>query len=66
MPRANAADIPSLDRLLNRQALAALLAQHGRTRVTTTLRTHLQDLRSRAIAGNLEPIALTDDVAMRV
>jgi L-seryl-tRNA(Ser) seleniumtransferase len=65
MPRANAADIPSLDRLLNRPALAALLAQHGRTQVTTTLRTHLQDLRSHAVAGDLEPIALSDEAIAR-
>lgn len=61
MSRASAADIPSLDRLLNRPALAALLARHGRTQVTTILRTHLQDLRTRAVAGSLEPIALSDE-----
>jgi L-seryl-tRNA(Ser) seleniumtransferase len=61
MPRASAADIPSLDRLLNRPALASLLARHGRTQVTTSLRTHLQDLRSRAVAGTLETIALSDE-----
>ena len=61
MSRANAADIPSLDRLLNRPALASLLTRYGRTQVTTTLRTHLQDLRSRAIAGTLDPIALSDE-----
>jgi L-seryl-tRNA(Ser) seleniumtransferase len=61
LPRASAADIPSLDRLLNRPALAALLTRHGRTQVTTTLRTHLNDLRSRALAGTLESIALSDD-----
>ena len=61
MPRASAADIPSLDRLLNRPALAPLLARHGRTQVTTSLRTHLQDLRSRAVAGTLEAIALSDE-----
>jgi L-seryl-tRNA(Ser) seleniumtransferase len=61
MPRASAADIPSLDRLLNRPALAPLLARHGRTQVTTNLRTHLRDLRSRAVAGTLEASALSDE-----
>jgi len=65
MSRASAADIPSLDRLLNRAALAALLAHYGRTQVTTTLRTHLQDLRSRAIAGTLESTALSEDAIAR-
>jgi seryl-tRNA(Sec) selenium transferase len=37
-PRASAADIPSLDRLLNRPALARLLARYGRTQVTATSR----------------------------
>jgi L-seryl-tRNA(Ser) seleniumtransferase len=37
-PRANAADIPSVDRLLNQPALAELLARHGRTQVTAELR----------------------------
>src|SRR5688572_10186037 len=61
MSRASAADIPSLDRLLNRPALAPLLARHGRTQVTTTLRAHLNDLRSHALAGTLESLALGDE-----
>jgi L-seryl-tRNA(Ser) seleniumtransferase len=64
-PRASAADIPSLDRLLNRPALAELLTRYGRTQVTATLRTHLQDLRGRAVAGTLERIALTDEAIAR-
>ena len=66
MSRANAADIPSLDRLLNRPALAPLLTRYGRTQVTTTLRTHLQYLRSSAIAGTLEPIALSDEAIAQI
>jgi L-seryl-tRNA(Ser) seleniumtransferase len=58
---ADAADIPSLDRLLNRPALAALLARHGRTRVTSALRAHLDELRRAALAGTLQSAALTDD-----
>jgi L-seryl-tRNA(Ser) seleniumtransferase len=61
LPRASAADIPSLDRLLNRPALAALLARYGRTQVTSSLRTHLQDLRSGAVAGTLDAVALSDE-----
>ena len=61
MSRASAADLPSLDRLLNRPALAALLTRHGRSQVTATLRTHLNDLRSRALAGTLESTALSDE-----
>ena len=63
--RASAADIPSLDRLLHRPALAELLTRYGRTQVTTNLRMHLQDLRSRAVAGDLERIALTDEAIAR-
>jgi L-seryl-tRNA(Ser) seleniumtransferase len=66
MSRASAADIPSLDRLLNRPALAPLLARFGRTQVTTTLRTHLNDLRGHAMAGTLEPAALSDDAIAQV
>ena len=59
--RASAADIPSLDRLLKRPALAELLTRYGRTQVTASLRMHLQDLRNLAVAGTLERIALTDE-----
>lgn len=59
--RAGAADIPSVDRLLNRPALAALLARHGRTRVTSILRSHLDELREASFAGTLQRVALADD-----
>jgi L-seryl-tRNA(Ser) seleniumtransferase len=61
-PPANAADIPSLDRLLNGPALASLLARHGRTQVTATLRAHLDELRRAALAGTLERARLTEEV----
>jgi L-seryl-tRNA(Ser) seleniumtransferase len=61
LPRASAADIPSLDRLLNRPALASSLARHGRTQVTSILRTHLDELRRSALAGTLIRAALSDD-----
>lgn len=65
MPRASAAEIPSLDRLLNRPALAELLTRHGRSQVTTTLRLHLNELRSFALAGTLERTALSDEAIVR-
>jgi L-seryl-tRNA(Ser) seleniumtransferase len=58
---ANAADIPSLDRLLNRPALEPLLARYGRTQVTLILRAHLDDFRRAALAGSLTHAALADD-----
>jgi len=59
-PLARAADIPSLDRLLNGSALQSLLARHGRTQVTAALRTHLDDLRRSALAGGLNSEALNE------
>jgi len=58
---ASAADIPSLDRLLNRLTLEPLLARHGRTQVTSILRTHLDDLRRAALAGTLKRASLADE-----
>jgi L-seryl-tRNA(Ser) seleniumtransferase len=60
-PRASAADIPSVDRLLNQPALASLLARHGRTQTTSALRAHLDGLRDAALAGALQPATLSDD-----
>ena len=56
-----AAAIPSLDRLLNQPALGSLLAQHGRTQVTSALRAHLDDLRREALSGSLNPVALSEE-----
>jgi L-seryl-tRNA(Ser) seleniumtransferase len=58
--RASAAEIPSIDRLLNGPGLAALITRHGRTRVTSMLRACLDELRQAARAGTLERAALTD------
>ena len=58
---ASAADIPSLDRLLNRLTLEPLLARHGRTQVTSILRAHLDDLRRAALAGTLKRATLDDE-----
>jgi len=45
---ARAADIPSVDRLLNDAAFAGLLAHYARTQVTAALRSELELLRQRA------------------
>ncbi len=56
-----AAAIPSIDLLLHRPALEALLAHHGRTQVTSALRAHLSDLRREALAGSLNPASLGEE-----
>lgn len=55
---ASAADIPSVDRLLHMPATAPLLAHYGRTQVTVALRTLLDGLREKALAGLLRQEAL--------
>jgi L-seryl-tRNA(Ser) seleniumtransferase len=57
---AQAADIPSVDRLLRAPALQELLARHGRTLVTAALRARLAQLRDAAIAGRLERGSLAE------
>ena len=61
LPPANAADIPSLDRLLNGPAIAPLLAQYGRTQVIAILRAHLDELRQAALTGTLQRARLTEE-----
>jgi len=60
--RGQAAEIPSVDRLLNARAFQTLLSQHGRTQVTTALRGQLGKLRRAALAGDLERASLADEV----
>ena len=55
------ADIPSLDRLLNTVEFRCLLDAHGRTQVVRLLRSHLDQLRVRALAGGLEQDELQTD-----
>jgi len=55
---ASAADIPSLDRVLNDPAFEGLLAVHGRTQVTTVLRAHLAELREAVLAQRVLLTAL--------
>ncbi len=55
---ASAADIPSVDRLLNDSAFAPLLARYARTQVTAALRGELDLLRRRVVNGELFRAAL--------
>jgi L-seryl-tRNA(Ser) seleniumtransferase len=55
---ASAADIPSVDRLLNDSAFAPLLARYARTQVIATLRGELDLLRGRAVGGELSSASL--------
>lgn len=58
---ARAADIPSLDRLLNSVSFQPLLSTYGRTQVLTLLRDHLDSLRGLALADGLKQTALAVD-----
>jgi len=55
---ARAADIPSLDRLLNEADFAPALTRYSRTQVTAALREALAALRRRAVLGELSHLAL--------
>ncbi len=56
---ASAADIPSLDRVLNDPAFEGLLVVHGRTRVTALLRATLAESRAAALAEKLPLTAVS-------
>jgi len=58
--RTTAANIPSLDRLLNSAAFSDVLSRYGHTRVVAELRIYLDSLRPAALAGTLDAAALTD------
>jgi L-seryl-tRNA(Ser) seleniumtransferase len=58
--RASVAEIPSIDRLLNQPSFAPLISRHGRARVTSVLRAHLEELRPAARAGALQRSALAE------
>ena len=58
---ASAADIPSLDRVLNDPAFEGLLVVHGRTRVTASLRATLAKSRAVVLAETLPLEALSMD-----
>jgi L-seryl-tRNA(Ser) seleniumtransferase len=59
---ARAADIPSLDRLLNAPAMQAVLRQYGHTQVVAALRKHLDGLRQAALAGRLAIASIDADL----
>jgi len=64
-------DLPSIDTLLRREAVAALAAEHGHTRVVTEARALLDMLRAKALAGALaqaevQPDALDNALAARI
>lgn len=58
---ARAADIPSVDRVLNAPPLQLLIAQYGRSQVTAALRCQLDQCRSALAAGALALSGLTDE-----
>ena len=58
--RTTAANIPSVDRLLNSAAFSDVLSRYGHTRVVAELRIYLDSLRPAALAGTLDAAALTD------
>ena len=53
-----ASDLPSLERLLNTPAVAPLFERFGRSQVVAALRSELDRLRDRALAGELARAAL--------
>jgi L-seryl-tRNA(Ser) seleniumtransferase len=57
-PIASPSDLPSVDRLLRTAASAALIAEHGHTRVAGEARALLERLRAQALAGELSGTAL--------
>ncbi|HEY6511907.1 MAG TPA: L-seryl-tRNA(Sec) selenium transferase [Burkholderiaceae bacterium] len=69
--KATPQDLPSIDRLLQRQAVRSLVDEHGHTLVAAEARKLIEGLRGRALAGALshaevEPTALTAQLAERV
>ena len=60
LPSGPVADIPSVDRLLRTAPLLELIARYGRTAVIGTLRAHLAEIRSAALAGTFERSALAE------
>ncbi|GAB4562434.1 MAG: L-seryl-tRNA(Sec) selenium transferase [Rhizobacter sp.] len=56
--KASAKDLPSVDRLLRSPAVAALVAEHGHTLVTAEARGLLDSLRTQALAGALDVVAV--------
>ncbi len=59
---ATAADIPSVDRLLNLPAFRPLLERHGRLRVTQVVRDHLSELRTAVLEASVARAALGEEI----
>jgi L-seryl-tRNA(Ser) seleniumtransferase len=62
---ARAADIPSVDRLLNDAVLAPALTRYSRTQVTAALRETLAELRRQAALGELHHAAVVPQAIAR-
>lgn len=60
-PKAHPKDLPAVDTVLRMSRVAAMLVEHGHTCVALEARTLLDQLRSQAIAGNLQRSALAPD-----
>ena len=57
---ATAANIPSVDRLLNSAAFESVLSRYGRTRVVADLRLYLDCLRRAALGGTLDAATVSE------
>ena len=57
---ATAANIPSVDRLLNSAAFESVLSRYGRTRVVADLRLYLDCLRQAALGGTLDAATVSE------
>ncbi|MCW5653609.1 L-seryl-tRNA(Sec) selenium transferase [Hydrogenophaga sp.] len=58
---ANPKDLPSIDRVLRRPAVAALVAEHGHTLVADEVRALAESLRERARQGTLDAAQITPE-----
>jgi L-seryl-tRNA(Ser) seleniumtransferase len=65
LSQAHAADIPSLNRLLNEADFAPALTRYSRTQVTAALREALAGLRRQAVLGELSALALVPQTIAR-
>ena len=63
---ARASDLPSLERLLNVSSIERLIERYGRSQVVATLRDELDQLRRRALVGELRREALDADAIANI
>ncbi|MDO5691624.1 MAG: L-seryl-tRNA(Sec) selenium transferase [Pseudomonadota bacterium] len=64
-PRAQAKDLPAIDRLLRLSSVGALVDEHGHTLVADTARALLSELRTAAVAGRLSQSAIESEALTR-